>query len=763
MSQRARITAIAILILAAFSGPTRAGQVSFEVPEPASGHARRAADQVWERIPPDPNRAPYLLVASAVYDAQRRRMLVFGGNANNPSSFAGEYKNDVWGFSLAGAPRWTRVDIPGPAPRPRGWASVVLDTRRNRMIVFGGRSAGEELLNDCWAWPLDGSTGWVRLDPKGEAPKARFGHTAIYDERQDRIIVFGGNEDRNPGTSPPLNDLWSLDLSGLGSWHELHPAGVQPPGRMWHAAVFDSRRDRMVLFGGLSPSQWDTADLWTLSLDGEPAWTQIEAQGAWPDPRSEASVTVDEEADQMLLFGGGGYFADTWRLSLSSLEWQVVTSETPGPAGRRNASAVFDPILDRLIVQGGDVDQISPSNQCWSLRLHPRIEWTQLSPPSPAEFPGPMIGAFAVDEDGTDGMLMFPNNGETWRLTSAEKPRWQALGLGGAPSEGRRRPAWEPWDDKVVGFDGYQVWSFDPRSGYETLLTLPSNEGPWNLNGGALIVDPVEHRLYVFGGGFPTAHLFDRPSNRLFSLALEPGAGWVEVVPASELPPAMLVVGGVYDARRRRLVVAGQVNCDNQGGCSGPTELWAFGLDGNRMWRRLATVPRLEPAPGPTMVIDAAEDRVLDFWGRDSSIVSYELESGDITQIRPIGPGPQRRFGAAVALDPRRREFIVYGGAALSHELLDDLWRVRLGGASPLPKAPGARLVTGGRIELTGGTAGPARLELFDVTGRRVGASTMAAGSSSAPIPGASTLPRGLYFIRATQDGASFVVKWVKT
>ena len=56
----------------------------------------------------------------------------------------------------------------------------------------------------------------------------------------------------------------------------------------------------------------------------------------------------------------------------------------------------------------------------------------------------------------------------------------------------------------------------------------------------------------------------------------------------------------------------------------------------------------------------------------------------------------------------------------------------------------------------------PAHLEVFNVAGRRVAVSA-AAYLKSTPIPGAATLPRGLYFIRATQDGASFVVKWVKT
>jgi len=523
----------------------------------------------------------------------------------------------------------------------------------------------------------------------------------------------------------------------------------------------------MVLFGGVRAGEFNSweefADLWTLSLEGQPAWVQIEPHGAWPDRRSDASAAVDEEADQMLLFGGGGYFADTWRLSLSSLEWQMVTSETSGPGGRRLAVAVFDPVLDRLVAQGGDDGQIVPSGQCWSLRLHPRNEWTQLSPPSPADFPALGSGGWAVDDEETGGMLMFPNNGETWRLTSAEKPQWQLLESTGSFSSGSR-PVWEPREGKVVGFDGYLNWSFDPRRGYETFLTLPYGEGPWSLRREALIVDPVEHRLYIFGGSYPSTHLFDRPSNRQFSLALEAGAEWLEIEPAGEWPPPMLHAGGVYDPRRRRLLVAGQVNCNNQGGCSGPMELWAYALDGSRSWHRLASTPLLEPAPSQTMVIDVVEDRLLDFWGRDSSIVSYALASGEITRIRPTGPGPQPRFGATVAFDPHRRELIVFGGAALTHERLDDLWRVALGGSAPKPNANalGGRLLTGGRIALIGGSASTTRLEVFNVAGRRVGVSA-ATYLKSAPIPGAAELPRGLYFIRATQGGESFVVKWVKT
>src|SRR5689334_21455860 len=86
--------------------------------------------------------------------------------------------------------RWT--PLPQSTPSGRGRASEILDPRRNRLVLFGGRSGGSTLLGDVWEMDL-GTRIWTSLTAApGDAPSARNAHTAIYDAANDRMIVYGG-------------------------------------------------------------------------------------------------------------------------------------------------------------------------------------------------------------------------------------------------------------------------------------------------------------------------------------------------------------------------------------------------------------------------------------------------------------------------------------------------------------------------------------------------------------------------------------------
>jgi len=52
---------------------------------------------------------------------------------------------------------------------------------------------------------------WVQVNPSGIPPAPRFGHCAVYDPTNQRMLIFGGNTDMidNPN---PQNDLWQLNL-----------------------------------------------------------------------------------------------------------------------------------------------------------------------------------------------------------------------------------------------------------------------------------------------------------------------------------------------------------------------------------------------------------------------------------------------------------------------------------------------------------------------------------------------------------------------
>jgi hypothetical protein len=198
---------------------------------------------------------------------------------------------------------------------------------------------------------------------------ARVYHSAIYDPVRDRMVVFGGYSDS------PLNDVWALSLAGTPAWTQLSPSGTPPEARGYHSAIYDPVRDRMVVFGGYSGFYLN--DVWALSLAGTPAWTQLSPSGTPPSARCFHSAIYDPVRDRMVVFGGYSdsapyYLNDVWVLSLAGTPaWtQLIPSSTP-PSARYAHSAIYDPVRDRMVVFGGYSYSggylESPLNEVWTL------------------------------------------------------------------------------------------------------------------------------------------------------------------------------------------------------------------------------------------------------------------------------------------------------------------------------------------------------------------------------------------------------------
>ena len=87
-------------------------------------------------------------------------------------------------------------------PPARAFHSAVQDQTNNRMIVFGGCADlyGDVPLNDAWvlsnAIGLGGAMAWTEPSPTESLPGARGYHNAVY--RRDKITVFRAH---NPGKS----------------------------------------------------------------------------------------------------------------------------------------------------------------------------------------------------------------------------------------------------------------------------------------------------------------------------------------------------------------------------------------------------------------------------------------------------------------------------------------------------------------------------------------------------------------------------------
>ena len=320
----------------------------------------------------------------------------------------------------------TVLPIPqaGPPPGARSEATAILDPVRDRMVVFGGDAGG--LNNETWTLSLSDPT-WSLLVPAGTPPSARSGHSAIYDPVRDRMLVFGGSDGSR------RDDVWALSLADPPTWTRLTPLGAPPPPRQDHSAIYDPVRDRMIVYGGLSPSG-ERNDVWALALAGVPTWGPLVPSGAIAPQRRGHGAVYDPARDRMLVYGGTRTqpYGDVMSLQLNGPPvWTVELSPIPGygPTPRAGHAMVYDPSRDRVWVVGGDSGTLE--NDAWTLTPAGVIAWTRQltwATPMPRR-----RSHTAILDPVRDRLVMFGGAGEafsfndTWFLSLPVPPMWEQL------------------------------------------------------------------------------------------------------------------------------------------------------------------------------------------------------------------------------------------------------------------------------------------------------------------------------------------------
>ena len=236
---------------------------------------------------------------NAVWDAERGRMVIFGGQSG------AAFFDDVWAFDPATS-RWQQLAATGSVPAARYGAGGAFDPAAGgRMLVTHGfTTAGR--FDDTWQFSLGGES-WSEISPAGERPIERCLMRAAWDATAERLLIFGGQTTN----APFLGDLWALEPGG---WRELvTEAGPSP--RNLYATVFDGRR-RLLLFGGRT-EDGPTNDLWAFSSPEE-SWSQPLVEGEAPPARFAHDAVWLPDAQALFVFGGSdgeGELNDLWELS----------------------------------------------------------------------------------------------------------------------------------------------------------------------------------------------------------------------------------------------------------------------------------------------------------------------------------------------------------------------------------------------------------------------------------------------------------------
>lgn len=162
-----------------------------------------------------------------------------------------------------------------------------------------------------------------------------------WDSKRSRLVLFGGLS-----LNQRFNDTWDWDGS---AWAERQTDGA-PAQRQGVGLAFDSNRNVLTVFGG----QPRPNEVW--ELNEALVWSKRENVVVAPIPSRLAGFAMAYDPIHRLYVGFGGH-SESNALSATIL-WDGVAAArqpdlSPSPPGVRGTNMVWDPFRERIVLFGG--------------------------------------------------------------------------------------------------------------------------------------------------------------------------------------------------------------------------------------------------------------------------------------------------------------------------------------------------------------------------------------------------------------------------
>ena len=298
---------------------------------------------------------------------------------------------------------WRLIDKKGPTARSD--AAMVYDSRRDRLVIFGGQNPTANRIipfGDTWEW---NGAKWKKASKSG--PSKRCFHAMAYDSRRGVTVLYGGYPKSNDWTS-----TWEWD--GV-KWKEVITED-SPGEKSGHRMVYDPTRGVVVLFGGAKKSRYENE---TWLYDGN-NWILSEVED--PPARYAHGMCYDSARDVVVVYGGNDRYkpiGDTWEWNGQRWRERVTNYTIP----RHYHSLVFNPVNNKTILYGGSFQNSDPIDTWeWNGEV-----WEQ------TEFNGPLFflgeDCLAWDEANSRVLAVGRTDSnakrmETWSFTHAGEPYW---------------------------------------------------------------------------------------------------------------------------------------------------------------------------------------------------------------------------------------------------------------------------------------------------------------------------------------------------
>lgn len=272
------------------------------------------------------------------YNSYDSSVYLFGG--------ADEKKvlSDLW---VLNENKWNKIMVEN-GPEPRTFSNLIYDKKNQRLILFGGnkvlfgtKTDEDNLLNDTWEFK---NNRWNKLHPIN-SPTPRAESAMAYDELRETVVLFGGYKIKD-GEYIKLGDTWEFKDN---DWYLVPNSG--PSERHGVSMAYDSANKSVMIFGGSTiDRQYGEGKGETWKWDGV-HWEKLNIKQ--PEGIFNATMVYNKDKGEFMRFGGyngKSRINETW--SFKENIWNMLNIEN-APTSRNHSNMVFDERENRIILYGG--------------------------------------------------------------------------------------------------------------------------------------------------------------------------------------------------------------------------------------------------------------------------------------------------------------------------------------------------------------------------------------------------------------------------
>jgi hypothetical protein len=326
------------------------------------------------------------------------------------------------------APKFSWTEAYALAPAPRCHQGMAYDPiTRNAFLLSGwsNQNGGDVSYPDVWTFNVNSRTWTEQKQSQNVPPITDI--SPVYHEAKKRFLFPTRDAvlsmDSGGGVLEHENNPGFVD--------ELLSA-ITPRTQVQAMTWYDPDSELVLRFGGfdITPPDGDRklplldrANSMMMYSAKHSAWVLRKTPPLAPSPRVRGAVAYDTKRDRSVLFGGitGGLdsrTSDLWTYETASNTWaEMRTAGAPGPRGGYFGMA-YDEGLDVFVVPFGRQDTDTFLDEVWRLALRPEASGTALYTFRRAGYPrrGPMRVGEELPEVWPVGLRL------DWSWTGEQEP-----------------------------------------------------------------------------------------------------------------------------------------------------------------------------------------------------------------------------------------------------------------------------------------------------------------------------------------------------